>query len=75
MNMKLILKRGVYYDEVLKFCVCDHSRSYAVISSIPEDERPGYCVQICGAPLEGVRTCGFLFLTAFHRLPCLYMYS
>ena len=30
-------------------------RNYPVIDSIPEADRPGYCVQICGAPIEGVR--------------------
>jgi len=68
--MKLILKRGAYYNDDTKLCVCDISRQYPVIQSMPVDQRPGYCVQICGAPLEGVRTCDFLFLhTVFHRLP------
>ena len=74
-NIKLILKRGAYYDSSTMLCVCDHSRSYPVIASIPEDQRPGYCVQICGAPLQGVRACSFSFPdTVFHRLLCNFMY-
>ncbi|KAF8415707.1 hypothetical protein BGX38DRAFT_1166547 [Terfezia claveryi] len=55
-NVKLILKRGAYYNKENQLCMCDQLRSYPVIPSMPDDQRAGYCVQICGAPLEGVQS-------------------
>ncbi|KAF8456853.1 hypothetical protein BDZ91DRAFT_510508 [Kalaharituber pfeilii] len=49
-------KRSATYDPTTGMCICDSKRSFSVHPSLPPDQRPGYCVQICGAPLDGVAT-------------------